>query len=130
MERKLLNNHQYHVAPTSSEKVDELVKLLKERGYSIGNGLDNVLSLGKLPVGLCIDNGLDNRNNGKCIFTTNVTCMACYCTWSQRKPLYDYEIIQYINKLIDELDIVFYNDLLDTVVKEKDRTVGAIYTIK
>ena len=130
MERKLLNNHQYHVAPTSLEKVDELVKLLKERGYSIGNGLDNVLSLDKLPVGLCIDNGLDNRNNGKCIFSTNVTCMACYCTWSQRKPLYDYEIIQYINKLIDELDIVFYNDLLDTVVKEKDRTVGAIYTIK
>ena len=130
MERKLLNNHQYHVAPTSLEKVDELVKLLKERGYSIGNGLDNVLSLDKLPVGLCIDNGLDNRNNGKCIFSTNVTCMACYCTWSQRKPLYDYEIIQYINKLIDELDIVFYNDLLDKGVKEKDRPVGAIYTIK
>ena len=34
--------------------------------------------------------------------------------------LYDYEVIQYINKLIDELDIVFYNDLLDKGVKEKN----------
>ena len=61
---------------------------------------------------LCIDNGLDPRNGGKCIFTSNVTCMACYCSWSKRKPLTVRQVLDNITKLIDELDVDFYNRLL------------------
>ena len=51
MERKLLHNHQYHVAVTSLEEIDTLVKLLKARGYKILHNLENVLNFDKLPVG-------------------------------------------------------------------------------
>lgn len=111
-EKELLHNHQYHVSVKSLEEIHELVELLKVRGYRICHNLDNVLSFDKLPVGLCIDNGLDPRNGGKCIFTSNVTCMACYCSWSNRRPLTVKEVIDNIVKLIDELDINFYNNLL------------------
>ena len=112
-EKRLLHNHQYHVSVTSLEEIHELVKALKVRGYTIHSNLDNVLSFQKLPVGLCIDNGIDETNGGKCIFVSNVTCMACYCSWSKYKPLTVKEVIDNIVKLIDELDIVFYNELLN-----------------
>lgn len=111
--KKLVNNHQYHLATKSLEEIDTLVKLLKDRGYKIHHNLENVLSFDKVPVGLCIDNGLDNTNGGKCLFQSNVTCMACYCIWSGKKPLQVKEVIDNITKLIDELDINFYNELLD-----------------
>ena len=124
--KKLVSNHQYHVVPRSLEEIDILVKLLKERGYQIHHNLENVLSFDRLPVGLCIDNGFDYTNGGKCLFQSNVTCMACYCNWSNKKPLYVKEVIDNITKLIDELDINFYNDLLDKGSQEKDRPSGII----
>ena len=125
--KELVNNHQYHLAVQSLEEIDTLVKLLKQRGYEIKHDLDNVLTFKRLPVGLCIDNGFNGSDNGKCLFQSNVTCMAMYCVWSKRKPLYVKEVIQYIDKLIDELDIVFYNELLDKGVKEKDRPSGMMF---
>ena len=122
--KKLVSNHQYHLATKTLEEIDTLVKLLKERGYKIHHNLENVLSFDKVPVGLCIDNGLDNTNGGKCLFQSNVTCMACYCNWSGKKPLYVKEVIDNITKLIDELDINFYNALLDKGLKEKYRPCG------
>ena len=130
MERKLLHNHQYHVAVKSLEEIDTLVKLLKVRGYKIHHNLENILNFTKLPVGLCIDNGFDFKNGGKCVFTTNVTCMACYCAWSKRKPLYVHEIIDNIDKLIDRPDIKFYNDLLDKTYLEKNRPSGGLLFVK
>ena len=125
--KKLISNHQYHLAAKSLEEIDVLVKLLKERGYRICHNLENVLSFNRVPVGLCIDNGFeDSANGGKCIFQSNVTCMACFCTSTQRKPLYVKEVIDNIGKLIDELDIKFYNELLDKGSKEKDRPSGLI----
>ena len=125
--KKLVSNHQYHVAPRSLEEIDILVKLLKERGYQIHHNLENALSFKTLPVGLCIDNGFpNNHNGGKCLFQSNVTCMACYCNWSKKKPLYVKEVIENITKLIDELDINFYNELLDKGSQEKDRPNGII----
>ena len=124
--KKLVSNHQYHLATKTLEEIDTLVKLLKERGYKIHHNLENVLSFDKVPVGLCIDNGLDNTNGGKCLFQSNITCMACYCNWSGKKPLYVKEVIDNITKLIDELDINFYNELLDKGSKEKDRPSGII----
>lgn len=112
MKKKLLHNHQYHISVKSKEEIYELVQALKARGYQIHHNLDNVLSFDRLPVGLCIDNGLDPRNGGKCIFTSNVTCMACYCSWSKRKPLTVRQVLDNITKLIDELDVDFYNRLL------------------
>ena len=111
--KQLLHNHQYHVSVTSLEEIHELVQALKVREYTIHSNLENVLSFEKLPVGFCIDNGIDKRNGGKCIFVSNVTCMACYCSWSKCKPLTVKEVLDNIVKLIDELDIVFYNELLN-----------------
>lgn len=122
--KTLINNHQYHLAPQSLEEIDILVKLLKERGYRIHHNLENVLSFERMPVGLCVDNGFDDSNGGKCLFQSSITCMACYCMWSKRKPLYVKEVIDNITKLIDELDIEFYNELLDKGTKEKDRPSG------
>ena len=130
MKRKLLHNHQYHVAPKSLKEINTLVKLLKVRGYKIYHNLENVLSFTRLPVGLCIDNGIDSSNGGKCIFTSNITCMACYCNWSKRKPLYVKEIIDNIDKLIDHPDIEFYNDLLDKTYQEKERPSGVLISIQ
>ena len=113
MKKELLPNKQYHVSTKSLEEIHELVQLLKARGYTICHNLDNVLSFERLPVGLCIDNGIDPKNGGKCIFCSNVTCMACYCNWSKKRPLTCREVIDNIVPLIDELDIVFYNELLD-----------------
>lgn len=112
--KQLLHNEQYHVSVTSLEEIHELVQALKTRGYVIHSNLENVLSFERLPVGLCIDNGIDDRNGGKCLFISNVTCMACYCSWSKCKPLTVKEVLDNIVKLIDELDIVFYNKLLET----------------
>lgn len=112
--RKLLNNHQYHLSVDTLEEVDTLVKLLKEKGYKIHHNLENFLSFKEKPVGLCIDNGFEgNKNGGKCIFQSGVTCMACYCSWSKRRPLRVKEVIDNIVTLIDELDIKFYNKLLN-----------------
>ena len=117
--RKLLNNHQYHLSVDTLEEVDTLVKLLKERGYKIHHNLENVLSFKEKPVGLCIDNGFEgNKNGGKCIFQSGVTCMACYCSWSKRRPLRVKEVIDNIVTLIDELDIKFYNQLLNNDSKK------------
>lgn len=123
--KELVKNHQYHVAVESLEEIDTLVRLLKDRGYHIHHNLENVLSFKSLPVGLCIDNGFkESHNGGKCLFQSNVTCMAMYCVNTKRKPLYVKEVIKYIDKLIDELDIVFYNELLDKVNNEVDRPSG------
>ena len=119
--KKLISNHQYHIVPDSLEEIDILVKLLKVRGYKILHNLENVLTFERKPVGLCIDNGIDNDNGGKCLFQSNVTCMGCFCTWSERKPLRVKEIIDNIEKLIDELDIEFYNKLLDEGLKDNTR---------
>ena len=112
MEKKLLHNYQYHVKPKSLEEIKVLVDLLKERGYKAYHGLDNALSLERLPVGLCIDNGTFD-NGGKCIFQSTVTCMGCYVTWAHRPPLTVKDVIDNIVKLIDERNIEFYNKLLD-----------------
>lgn len=124
--KKLIKNNQYHLATKTLEEIDILVKLLKERGYKILHNLENVLSFDRVPVGLCIDNGFDNTNGGKCIFQSNGTCMACFCSCSGKKPLYVKEVIDNIVKLIDELDINFYNELLDKGTKEKDRPCGTM----
>ena len=123
MKKKLLHNHQYHIVPRSLEEIDELVKVLKEKGYKMLHELDDALKLERLPVGICIDNGVNTTNGGKCVFQTNVTCMACYCSWSRKNPLRVEDILDNIDKLIDEPDIVFYNKLLDkrtAIEKEKE----------
>ena len=120
---KLISNKQYHLATKSLEEIDVLVKLLKERGYKALHNLDNVLSFDRLPVGLCID------NEEKCIFTSNVTCMAGYCMSTNRKPLYVQEVIDNIETLIDKLDINFYNELLDKGNLEEYRPCGGIYRL-
>ena len=113
MKKKLLHNHQYHIVPRSLEEIDKLIKVLKEKGYKILHGLDDALKLERLPIGLCIDNGVDTRNGGKCVFRTNVTCMTCYCSWSRKSPLRVEDILNNIDKLVDKPDIMFYNKLLD-----------------
>ena len=125
----LISNHQYHVSPQSLEEIDTLVKLLKDRGYKIYHNLENVSNFKRMPIGLCIDNGFDNTNGGKCVFQANATGMACYCNWSKRKPLYVKEVIDNFNKLIDELDIEFYNKLLDEGLKDTKRPSGFIVSI-
>ena len=119
--KKLIPNYQYHITAKSLEDIDALVKLLKIRGYKICHNLENILTFDKVPVGLCIDNGITNDNGGKCIFQSSVTCMGCYCSWSNRKPLTAKETIDNIEKLIDELDVEFYNKLLDEGLKDKNR---------
>lgn len=113
MKKKLLHNEQYHVAPRSLEEVYALVKALKRKGYKIFYGLDDVLNSKNIPVGLCIDNGIGTSNGGKCVFSVNVTCMACYCSWSHKSPLRVEDILNNMDKLIDNPDIEFYNELLD-----------------
>ena len=128
--KKLVSNHQYHLATKTLKEIDTLVKLLKERGYRICHNLENVLNFEKVPIGLCIDNGLDDTNKGKCIFTSSVTCMCCYCVSTGKKPLYVKEVIDNIVKLIDELDINFYNELLNKGTKEKDRPCGTMVCLE
>ena len=128
--KKLVSNHQYSLATKTLEEIDILVKLLKARGYRICHNLENVLSFDRVPVGICVDNGLDNTNGGKCVFKSNVTGMASFCVCSGKKPLYVKEVIDNITKLIDELDINFYNELLDKGSEEKDRPGGVILGLK
>ena len=91
---------------------------------------EDALSFDKVPIGLRIDNGFDNTNGGKCIFISNATGMASFCCCAKRKPLYVKEIIDNFKKLIDELDIVFYNKLLNECVRDPNRPSGTIASIK
>lgn len=118
MKKELQSNSQYHVAPRSLEEVDALVKALKDKGYTIYQGLDNVLESKNMPVGLCIDNGINLRNGGKCVFRCSAACLGFYCNWSHKKPLRVEDILDNMDKLIDNPDIEFYNKLLDKHAKE------------
>ena len=128
--KKLVSNHQYSLATNTLEEIDTLVKLLKERGYEIHHNLENVLTFDRVPVGICVDNGLDDTNGGKCVFQSNVTGMASFCFCYHTKPLYVKEVIDNITKLIDELDIEFYNELLEKGSKEAERPSGTILCFK
>ena len=121
MEKELLHNEQYHVEPRSLEEVDILVKTLKQKGYMVSKRLDDALKLERVPVGICIDNGMNPKNGGKCVFQSSVTCMACYVSWSNKSALRVEDILDNLDKLIDKPDIEFYNELLDkrTAIEKK-----------
>ena len=111
-EKELVPIDQFHVTFESLEEVDELVKLLKSRGYTIYHNLENVLSFERLPVGLCVDNGTP-YNGGKCIFQSNSMCMHLFQNRYRVRPLKTRELIDNIDKLIDNPDIDFYNSIVE-----------------
>lgn len=112
MKKELVPDDQYHLTAKSLEEIDELVKLLKERGYTIYHNLENVLSFDSVPIGLCVDNGTPH-NGGKCIFQSNSMCMHLFSERYGVKPLTARALIDNIDKLIDHPDIDFYNSILE-----------------
>ena len=112
MNKELVPDDQYHLTAKSLEEIAELVKLLKERGYTIYHNLENVLSFDSVPIGLCVDNGTPH-NGGKCIFQSNSMCIHLFSERYGAKPLTARALIDNIDKLIDHPDIDFYNSILE-----------------
>ena len=88
------------------DEIRELVKFLKEKGYKILHGLDN-LKEGSHVVAVIID------DEDKTLSTTNITCMARWCSWG-KKPLSIKEFFKFYDILIIRKDIEFYYFLIQS----------------
>ena len=86
------------------DEIRELVKFLKEKGYKILHGLDN-LKEGDHVVAVVID--IEDKD----VHTTNITCMARWCDF-KRKPLSINQFIENYDRLVVEKDEEFYNSLI------------------
>ena len=64
---------QYVLTYKSTEGVDALMILLRNNGFALLHGLNNVHSLKEKIIGICID--FDDKK----VFQLNVTCMASWC---------------------------------------------------
>ena len=113
---------QYVLAYKSYKGINTFVKKLRDDGFSIHHGLDNIIGLKDKIVGLCID--LDDKT----VFQLNVTCMACWCD-GYRKPLYVEEVIDEYDKLILLNDFCLYEQLVNEKSKERDRPSGILLRI-
>ena len=109
---------QYVLAIKTIQGVRNLMTLLKEEGFGILQGLDDI-SDGERIIGVCVD--LKDR---KC-FRLNVTCMAAWCGGT-RKPLYAEEMIDNYERLIVKKDTLFYLQLIEEKSKEHDRPFGVL----
>jgi hypothetical protein len=113
---------------TSIEETRKFVKHFKEQGYKILHGLDDLDRREKI-IALYLDLKL------KEVFTTNITCMACYCS-GKRQPITIEQLFKYYKTLIIEKDICFYNLLISknyamkTPNAEKDFIYNLIDEIK
>ena len=87
------------------DEIRELVKFLKEKGYKILHGLDNLKEDDRV-VAVVID--VEDKN----VHTTNITCMARWCDF-KRKPLSVNQFIKNYDRLVVEKDEEFYNALIE-----------------
>lgn len=105
----------------SLEELKELVSFLKEKGYKIMHGLDNINDYNHIVAVVVY-----NEDNTLC--KSNITCMANWCNF-KRKPLTIQQFFKYYDRLIVEKDEEFYNTLIEnnlSIRKKLDRKKALI----
>lgn len=90
----------------SLEELIELVNFLKEKGYKIMHGLDDIKETKNI-IAVVID------REEKTLHQSNVTCMACWCNF-RRYPLTIRQFFNNYERLIEKRDEEFYNRLIES----------------
>ena len=109
---------QYVLAKKTIKGVRNLMTLLREEGFGILQGLDNISDDERI-IGICVD-----LKDKKC-FRLNITCMAAWCGGT-RKPLYAEEAVDNFERLIVKKDTQLYLQLIEEKSKEYDRPFGVL----
>ena len=87
-------------------EIKKLAGKLKEIGYELLHGLNNVDNIKEHIVAVVVD------NHDKVMFQSNVTCMACWCSIYRTRPLTVSVALDNFDKLFIEQDEKFYRKLL------------------
>lgn len=102
---------QLPISETNNPDYRRLMAFLKENGYTLCHGLDNIRDNEKI-VAVCVD------VIEKEVSETNVTCMVGWITaFAERLPLSVDMLIEHFNALTIEKD----EDLYDSLLRERYR---------
>ena len=105
MKRKPSIN-QISLSYKDKEEIKKLAEKLEEKGYKLLHGLDDIDHIKEHIVAVVVD------NQDKVMFQSNVTCMACWCSTFQIRPLTVSKALDNFEKLFIEQDEKFYRKLL------------------
>ena len=92
----------------SKDDLKEVIKICKKLDYKILHGLDDIDSIKEHIVAIVLD------TEEKKVFQSNITCMACWCSFSRkpRKPLYAHQFVENYERLLIEKDVDYYNKMI------------------
>lgn len=95
----------------SLNEIRNLVVFLEQKGFTILHGLSCIKEDERI-VAVVVD------IEDKVVFTSNVTCMACWCNFI-RYPLSIKQFYKYYDRLVIKKDKKFYNHLIEENMRER-----------
>ena len=102
------------------DEIKELVNFLEPKGYEILHGLNDVDSLKYPVVAVAVD------TEEKTVSQSTVTSMAFWCM-NKYRPLFIDEFIKHYERIVDNQDVDFYNQLLEEYMNDKDRPIAELF---
>ena len=103
-------SYQIPISDTTIE-YKRIIQFLKERGYHIANYLEDIKDDDRY-VAIVVD------NTEKCVFASNVTCMAGWCHNGTRKPLNAQEFFDNYDEFVINNNFKKYYEMIINKAKK------------
>ena len=97
---------QIPVSYSTNSEYKKLIEEMQKLGYKIYHGLDRIEDEDHI-VAVLID------NKEKCVSSSNVTCMACWCSANNAVPLNAEEFLSNMDALIKNPDLLLYRRMIE-----------------
>lgn len=121
----LLSNKFIPVKYCSREEIESFAEKMVELGFKDPDDLCNVSKKEYPPVSIFINTKEKAITHGP-----GITVMACICSSRKREVLSTKEILNNVDKIINNYDFVFYNLLLLEITNKHQGPKSGIYSIK
>ena len=105
---------QIPVSYSTNKEYRKLIEELQKLNYRIYHGLERIENEDQI-VAIMID------NEEKCVSSSNVTCMACWCSANKAVPLNVKEFLSNMDILIKNLDPLLYRRMIEAKKQQKNR---------